>query len=63
MPPWGIGELRDSAARLPANALLFFDDREPNVVGARLAGWRAEHIDPARDVAGQLLDHLRHHSG
>lgn len=50
------------AAGLPADALLFFDDREANVAAARLSGWRAELIDPATDTAAQLLDHLRTHA-
>lgn len=41
--------------------LLFFDDLEPNVEGARAAGWRAERIDPHGDTAAQIRAHLAHH--
>ena len=39
--------------------ILFFDDGEANVSGARDAGWTAELIDHAGDTAAQLLDALR----
>jgi len=62
-PDPAIYELFVKAAGVPANALLFFDDREPNVAAARLAGWQAEHIDSYGDVAAQLLGHLQYHGG
>lgn len=43
---------------LDASGLLFFDDLEDNVTGARAAGWRAERIDPSGDTAAQLRAHL-----
>ena len=41
--------------------ILFFDDLEPNVLGARGAGWRAEQIDPAAGPAQQVMAALRRH--
>ena len=41
--------------------ILFFDDLEPNVLGAREAGWRAEQIDPAAGPAQQVMAALRRH--
>ncbi len=38
--------------------LVFFDDLEPNVVGAQRAGWRAHRIDHAGDSAQQVIGHL-----
>ena len=34
--------------------ILFFDDRADNVASARACGWRAEHIDPARETVPQV---------
>lgn len=45
----------------PPESILFFDDREENVRGARAAGWTAHHIDHTADTAAQLLAHLRSH--
>lgn len=41
--------------------VLFFDDREENVVGAREAGWRAEAIDPDQPTTPQIFAALRAH--
>ena len=41
--------------------ILFFDDLERNVAGARDAGWRSERIDPAQATAPQLFAGLRMH--
>jgi glucose-1-phosphatase len=35
--------------------VLFFDDLEGNVAGARAAGWRAETVDPTADPVAQML--------
>jgi FMN phosphatase YigB (HAD superfamily) len=39
--------------------ILFFDDREENIVAARARGWRAEHIDPHGDTVAQMRKRLR----
>jgi FMN phosphatase YigB (HAD superfamily) len=47
--------LEDGTGRRP-DQILFFDDREENVVAARARGWSAEVIDHLRgDTAAQLL--------
>jgi HAD superfamily hydrolase (TIGR01509 family) len=55
-------EIYDEFARLvslsPAS-LLFFDDLEENVHGARGAGWKAERVDHTGDTAAQMRGHLR----
>jgi glucose-1-phosphatase len=38
--------------------LVFFDDLERNVAGARACGWRAERIDPKAGPASQVRGHL-----
>jgi putative hydrolase of the HAD superfamily len=38
--------------------ILFFDDSEVNVRGARAVGWNAERIDPDQDPARQIREHL-----
>lgn len=39
---------------LPGHEILFFDDTEENVVGAREAGWVAYRVDPGGDTAEQM---------
>lgn len=39
--------------------ILFFDDREENVVAARNRGWLAEWIDAGRDTIPQIRTRLR----
>ncbi len=46
------------ATGFPPSAILFFDDRAENVLGAGNAGWHARRIDHAGDTASQLLRHL-----
>ena len=43
------------------SGIVFFDDIEENVLAARDAGWRAEHIDNTGDTAAQLREHLGWH--
>jgi FMN phosphatase YigB (HAD superfamily) len=38
--------------------ILFFDDREENVVAARQGGWRAERVDPTGDPISEARRHL-----
>ena len=45
-----------------AGEILFFDDTQENVDGARRMGWHAESIDPEGATATQLLDHLVTHA-
>ena len=51
---------RIAAERLNASPadLVFFDDLEPNVLGARRAGWMSERIDHEGDPAAQVSAHL-----
>ena len=51
----------ETASRVDASRLLFFDDLAENVEAARALGWRAERIDPMGDTAEQLLAALRQH--
>ena len=44
-----------------ADRILFFDDRQENVEGARAVGGTAELIDYTRDTTAQLLASLRQH--
>lgn len=46
----------EAAGRTPhaARDVLFFDDREENVLAARRAGWHARLVDPASDPPGQV---------
>ncbi len=44
---------------LRADRIVFFDDLEENVLAARAAGWRAEHIDYRADTAEQMHERLR----
>ena len=41
--------------------IMFFDDLEENVIGARDVGWRAAQIDPSGDTAGQIAETLIEH--
>jgi len=47
--------------RVSASAaqILFFDDLEENIRGARAAGWNAEQIDPEKDPVKQMRKHLK----
>ncbi len=47
--------------RVSASAaqILFFDDLEENIRGARAAGWNAELIDPEKDPVKQMRKHLK----
>ncbi len=38
--------------------ILFFDDLERNVAGARAAGWQGERVDPLGNPAAQVMDVL-----
>lgn len=42
-----------------ATQILFFDDLEENIHGARAAGWNAELIDPEKDPVKQMRKHLK----
>ena len=41
--------------------IVFFDDLEENIAGARACGWHAEQIDHDGDPAAQITAHLRGH--
>ena len=49
-----IYRLVERMTRWRGGEILFFDDLEANVAGARGAGWRAELIDPEADPARQI---------
>ncbi|MEQ1822944.1 MAG: HAD-IA family hydrolase [Fimbriimonadaceae bacterium] len=51
---------RELEVRLGVNPeeIIFFDDGEKNVLGAKEAGWQAHLIDPAGDTAAQIRIHL-----
>lgn len=52
----------EQATRIPAGAILFFDDVPENIDAARHRGWVAEWIDPAPDEPiGQIRSALRRH--
>ncbi len=48
----------ERATGTPPPRILFFDDLEPNVAGARACGWRAERVLPQQDPIAQLRAHL-----
>ncbi|MDA0301496.1 MAG: HAD-IA family hydrolase [Chloroflexi bacterium] len=52
--------LEDGTGRQPEK-ILFFDDREENVVAAQDRGWTAELIDYRHDTVAQLFTGLRDH--
>lgn len=58
-PQPGIYRALQTALDLPPGRILFFDDSEANVRGAREVGWQAEHIDFAGDPARQMRLHLQ----
>ena len=45
----------------PGSRILFFDDLEANVRGAREVGWTGVRVDPRGDTAAQMLAALRTH--
>lgn len=60
-PERAIYEAFAAAANAEPATILFFDDLERNVLGARDAGWQAERIDPTSPVARQIRRWLWHH--
>jgi FMN phosphatase YigB (HAD superfamily) len=46
------------ALDVDASRILFFDDTDVNVEGARLAGWQAELVDPQGDTVAQMRHYL-----
>lgn len=60
-PERAIYDAFAAAANADPAAILFFDDLQRNVEGAREAGWRAERIDPTAPVAAQIRGWLGHH--
>lgn len=48
----------DSVGYAPGE-ILFFDDLQDNIEGARSLGWEARRIDHEGDTARQIEDHLR----
>ena len=49
----------EHALGVPAESILFFDDRQENIAGAVWAHWQTELIDPLGDPAAQMETHLR----
>lgn len=60
-PDREIYEVFERTTGFPRAGLIFFDDLEENVLAARDAGWRAEHVDHAGNPAEQLREHLTRH--
>ena len=59
-PEAPIYEHLERGAGVPPASILFFDDVEENVGGARSRGWNARRIDPALDdPVGQMRQTLR----
>ena len=54
-----IYRLAEEALGASPADLVFFDDLEPNVLGARRMGWTSERIDHEGDTASQVRRHLR----
>jgi putative hydrolase of the HAD superfamily len=50
----------ESATSIPPRQILFFDDMEANVAGARECGWNAFWIDPLGNPGRQMRDALAH---
>ena len=50
-------ELATQAIGVEPGQILFFDDHQPNVDGARLAGWRAELYRSGDDLRARLREH------
>ncbi|MCC6236677.1 MAG: HAD-IA family hydrolase [Dehalococcoidia bacterium] len=59
-PDAAIFEAFTVATGFAPERIVFFDDVEAYVEGARRAGWTAVHIDAGRPTAPQLLEALRH---
>ena len=57
-PDREIFEVFERTTGFAREGIVFFDDLEENVAGARAAGWRAEHIDPLGNPAEQLRTYL-----
>lgn len=60
-PDREIFEVFERTTGFAGSGIVFFDDIEENVLAARDAGWRAEHIDNTGDTAAQLREHLGRH--
>jgi len=60
-PDAAIFRLAEEKTGRRGDGVLFFDDVEENVAGARQWGWRAERIDRTGDVAAQVRLHLQAH--
>jgi putative hydrolase of the HAD superfamily len=58
-PDRAIFRALEESTGVRGRRVLFFDDVEENVAGARAAGWQAELIDHGNDTPGQLMRHLR----
>jgi FMN phosphatase YigB (HAD superfamily) len=57
-PERAIYETLERETGMGGGRVLFFDDVEAYVAGARDEGWHAERIDPMGDTAEQLMGHL-----
>lgn len=57
-PERAIYDAVEQETGIAGERVLFFDDVEAYVAGAREAGWQSERIDPLGNTAAQLLGHL-----
>lgn len=57
-PDAGIYDAFCRVTAIVPTSILFFDDLEENVQAARSRGWHAERIDPDRETAPQITQHL-----
>jgi FMN phosphatase YigB (HAD superfamily) len=55
--PAAYAQLEEATGRR-GSAIVFFDDREENVIAARRHGWRAERVDPLADTIAKVRQHL-----
>ena len=52
----------EQCLRVPAECILFFDDREENIAGAVWQHWQTQLINPDQDPVHQLDKYLKRHN-
>lgn len=61
-PDHAIYRAAETALGVLPHEIVFFDDLEENIAGARACGWHAHQIDHEGDTASQIEGHLRDHA-